>query len=55
MIFLHDNKWATTIKTILQKAMAKAGTRPRILRSDCAGEYKDAELNQWLENLATWN
>eukprot|EP00961_Rhodomonas_salina_P034587 465735-Rhodomonas_salina.1 len=37
MLFLHKDKSASTIKEILQKAFAKAGIKPRIVRSDGAG------------------
>eukprot|EP00961_Rhodomonas_salina_P200939 2710790-Rhodomonas_salina.1 len=48
MLFLHQDKSAATVKEILEKAFAKAGVKPRILRSDGAGEYEDEELNKWL-------
>eukprot|EP00961_Rhodomonas_salina_P052305 702188-Rhodomonas_salina.1 len=34
MLFLHKDKCAMTVKEILQKAFAKAGVKPQILRSD---------------------
>eukprot|EP00961_Rhodomonas_salina_P024420 328855-Rhodomonas_salina.1 len=37
MLFLHKDKCAATVKEILQKAFAKAGMKPQILRSDGAG------------------
>eukprot|EP00961_Rhodomonas_salina_P302019 3940692-Rhodomonas_salina.1 len=49
MLFLHKDKTAVTVQEILQKVFAKAGMKPRILRSnDGTGEYEDAELNKWL-------
>eukprot|EP00961_Rhodomonas_salina_P162778 2192759-Rhodomonas_salina.1 len=48
MLYLHKNKSASTVREILEQAFAKAGVKPNILRSDEAGEYEDAELNQWL-------
>eukprot|EP00961_Rhodomonas_salina_P056474 758729-Rhodomonas_salina.1 len=48
MLFLHKDKSAATVKEILQKAFAKAGIKPRIVRSDGAGEYEDEDLNKWL-------
>ena len=51
MIFLHSDRNASTIRKILTKAFAKAGSRPKILRSDGAGEYEDQELNDWLDVL----
>eukprot|EP00961_Rhodomonas_salina_P305712 3942007-Rhodomonas_salina.3 len=48
MLFLHKDKTAAMVQEILQKAFTKAGVKPRILRSDCAGEYEDADLNKWL-------
>eukprot|EP00961_Rhodomonas_salina_P126329 1701602-Rhodomonas_salina.1 len=32
LLFLHKDKCAVTVEEILQKAFAKAGTKPRILR-----------------------
>eukprot|EP00961_Rhodomonas_salina_P084341 1133124-Rhodomonas_salina.1 len=37
MLFLHNDKRASTVKEILQKAFVLAGLKPRILRSDGAG------------------
>eukprot|EP00961_Rhodomonas_salina_P297815 3937528-Rhodomonas_salina.3 len=44
----HKDKSALTVKEILQKAFAKAGIKPQIVRSDGAGEYEEEELNKWL-------
>eukprot|EP00961_Rhodomonas_salina_P215539 2911556-Rhodomonas_salina.1 len=51
MLFLHNDKRASTVKTILQKAFVRAGLKPRILRSDGAGEYEDTKLNEWLTEI----
>eukprot|EP00961_Rhodomonas_salina_P164844 2221300-Rhodomonas_salina.1 len=47
MIYLHKDKKATTVKSILERAFARAGVRPRILRSYGAGEYSDEKLEEW--------
>eukprot|EP00961_Rhodomonas_salina_P057936 778477-Rhodomonas_salina.2 len=36
---------------ILQKAFAKAGVKPQIVRSNGAGEYEDKGLNEWLTTI----
>eukprot|EP00961_Rhodomonas_salina_P073216 983731-Rhodomonas_salina.1 len=51
MIFLHKDKKATTVKSILERVFALAGVRPCILRSDGAGEYCDEKLEEWLRIL----
>eukprot|EP00961_Rhodomonas_salina_P185241 2501238-Rhodomonas_salina.1 len=48
MIFLHKDKKATTVKSILEGAFARAGVRPCILCSYGAGEYGDEKLEEWL-------
>ena len=52
MLLLHKDRSAPTVKNILLRAFARAGVRPRILRSDCAGEYEDEGLNLWLQKLS---
>ena len=49
VLFLHKDRSAATIQDILEDAFARAGVRPKILRSDGAGEYEDAGLNKWLK------
>eukprot|EP00961_Rhodomonas_salina_P157452 2120180-Rhodomonas_salina.1 len=48
MIFLHKDKKATTVKSILKRAFARAGVRPSILLSYEAGKYGDEKLEEWL-------
>ena len=39
MIILHKDRSAATTKCVLDKVFAYAGCRPKIIRSDGAGEY----------------
>ncbi len=54
MIFLHKNKDATTFEEILLKAIAQAGQKPKILRTDGALEYLDMGVAATLLKLGSF-
>ena len=47
MIFLHKDRELETTKKVLIDAFNFAGCRPKIIRSDCAGEY--VALDPWMK------